>query len=147
MIDSKLDGKAITSGSASRFIKPGWIKDGRITTEAFDLREGNPPETYVSFFLVNCGSADEQMRSAFSILSKKITKHSKWSISIIEIEDALSEINDEEMPFICFKEKGVPHCGLFYLTNTQEKILEIKATLCLLAKKRLNSAYQLANSV
>ncbi len=147
MINNNLDSSMMTAGSASRFIKPRWIINGCITTEAFDLRDGNPPETYVSFFLVERGSADKELRSGYKMLSEIIPECTKWSISIIEIEEALSEINDEDTPFICFKEKGIPHCGLIYLTNAQEKILEIKATLCVLAQKKVNSTRQISNSV
>lgn len=143
MTNSNLDNRIMTAGSASRFIKPSWIKDGRITTEAFDLREGNPPETYVSFFLLEPAPPSEQLRAAYEILSITISKYSKWSISIIEIEEALREINDGDTPFICFKEKRAPHCGLVYLTDAREIILEIKATLCVLAQRNINSVRQI----
>lgn len=135
-----LVGKNITSGNASRYLKPKWILGGNsISTEAFDLREGDPPETYVSHFLVASRDLSEVFISAHTLISQRIQKCHRGSIAILEIEEALHEVNDEPVPFIGFVEKDLPHCGLIYLTPDQEKIQEAKATLCILAKNRMSS--------
>ncbi|WP_155637678.1 hypothetical protein [Burkholderia cepacia] len=139
MSDQVLVSKNITSGNASRYLKPKWILDGNsISTEAFDLREGPPPETYVSHFLVASGSEDYVFTSAHEVISKKIANCHKGGIAILEIEEALEEVNDGDTPFIEFVDKGLPHCGLVYLTPDQEKIQEAKATLSFLAKNRMS---------
>lgn len=146
MNNKVLIGKNIAAGSASRYIKPRWVQGGKLSTEAFDLRDGTPPEAYVSHFLVNENSLEENFNSAHTIISKKITDCRKGGVAILEIFEVLAEVNDEAEPFIEFTEQGLPHCGLVYLTAQQEKIQEAKATLCLLAEKKLTSVKSIETS-
>lgn len=132
--------KSIKNGNASRYIKPRWLKMGELSTEAFDLREGTPPETYVSHFIAEGLSLSEIFKSAYLNISAKIEQCNKGSIAILDIHEALAEVNDEAKPLIDFIEKDLPHCGLVYVTISQQQIQEAKATLCLLAGKRLTSA-------
>jgi len=134
----------IKAGKASRFIKPAWIDAGRITTQAFDLREGNPPEPYVSHFLVS-GVGAEIFVNAHKLISKARTCNN-GSIAIIDIAEALSEINEKDEKLIKFFDQKLPHCGLVYLTSSQEEILETKATLCLLAQLNVVSVKSLLSN-
>ncbi len=145
MSGGELTCKTIDNGNASRYIKSRWIKDGILLTEAFDLREGDPPETYVSHFMVQGASQAELFKSAYAIIATRIIKCNKGSIAILDIKKALVEVNDEAEPFIKFVEKSLPHCGLVYLTQNQEDIQEAKATLCLLAGKMLVAAQEIHN--
>jgi hypothetical protein len=140
MSSGELTCKSIDNGNASRYIKPRWLDTGTLSTEAFDLREGTPPETYVSHFLAEGQSLDEIFKSAYAAISTRIAKCNKGSIAILDITEALIEVNDEAEPFIKFVEKNLPHCGLVYITPNQQQIQEAKATLCLLAGKNLASA-------
>ncbi|WP_321919789.1 hypothetical protein [Paraburkholderia tropica] len=88
---------------------------------------------------MRANSQKEIFDQAHLIISGKISDCKKGSIALLEIEEALAEVNDEIEPIIGFVEKGLPHCGLVYLTPRQEKIQEAKATLCFLAKNRLSS--------
>lgn len=132
MNSDELTCKKIDTGNASRYIKPRWVEDGKLSTEAFDLRDGSPPEPYVSHFLVDGSSIAEFFESARTIISTKITIPKNGWISIIDIVEALSEVNDDEH-LIEFIEKNLPHCGLVYTTKNQENIQEAKATLCFIA--------------
>lgn len=139
---------SMKTGSASRYIKPSWLEQGFLSSEAFDLRDGSPPETYVSHFLVHDSEKSSAFVLAHSIISKKLKNCLSGSIAIIEIAEALEEVNDnrELMPFIDFVEKNLPHCGLVYLTTDQENIQEAKATLCVLAEKRISSVINITDS-
>lgn len=139
MSGDKLACKSINNGNASRYIKPRWLQLGILSTEAFDLREGTPPETFVSHFIADGHSLGEIFISAYANISTRITNCDKGSIAILDICEALKEVNDEEVPFIDFVEKGLPHCGLVYITPNQQQIQEVKATLCLLARRKLTS--------
>ena len=134
----------INKGNASRYIRPAWFKGGKLSTEAFDLREGPPPESYVSHFMV-AGIGIECFTSAYNIISAKI-KCEQGSIAMLDIFEALAEVNDEDEPFIKFIEKGLPHCGLIYVTTSQSNIQEVKATLCFLAKKKLMATKDIARN-
>lgn len=147
MSNGNLVEKNIIQGDASRYIKPRWLISGKLSTEAFDLREGDPPETYVSHFILTEGSWSEKLKSAHSIISARISKCNAGSIAIIDIEEALDVVNDEAEPFIIFIEKGLPHCGLIYITPDQQKIQEVKATLCFLAGKRMVHAQRIQDAI
>ena len=128
----------ISNGNASRFIKPRWFNDGQILTAAFDLRsEGVSPETYVSHIMTEGECLDDQFLSAYENILKRMKNcRQGGSIAILKVSEALIEVNDESEPFIEFIEKGLPHCGLRYLTDNQQQIQEAKATLCCLARKQ-----------
>jgi hypothetical protein len=128
------DNKIITDGSASRFIREEWLIDSSIDATAFDLRDISPPETYVSFFIV----IGNDIKSKFNNAEKKIPKNlisQGGAIVILEIKQCLDDINDELDDLISFKKEKGAHCGLYYLTTDLQKIVEIKNTLCLLAKE------------
>jgi hypothetical protein len=147
MTRSKLALIKITSGKASRYIKPRWLVSDNISTEAFDLREGTPPETYVSHFMVEGKDDTDLFKSAYNIISTKITKCHVGTIALLDVPETLALVNDEEEPFIDFIEQGLPHCGLIYVTRSQEDIQEAKATLCFLARKKMRSARDIADNV
>ncbi len=130
----------IDDGHASRYIKPSWIRSGTLSTEAFDLRDGPPPETYVSHFLTEGNLPIERFKVAYDLISQRIKKCDVGSIAVLNISEALIEVNDVTEPFIEFVEKGLPHCGLVYRTTNQQHIQEAKATLCVLATKNLMHA-------
>lgn len=148
MTGSDLVSKKIGDGNASRYIKPRWINANNLSTEAFDLRE-NPPEPYVSHFMADGEYLDERFHSAYERISKRMREFHKTngSIAIIKIAEALDEVNDEDKPFIEFVEKGLPHCGLIYLTENQQQVLEAKATLCVLAKKQIRDLVAIRNQL
>lgn len=147
MTRGKMALRKITTGKASRYIKPRWLVSGNLSTEAFDLREGSPPETYVSHFMVSGNDDTELFKSAYNIISTKITKCHVGAIAILDVPETLAEINDDEEPFIDFIEQGLPHCGLIYVTKSQEDIQEAKATLCFLAQRKIRSAKDIADTL
>jgi hypothetical protein len=138
---------SLKNGNASRYIKPRWLRSGKLSTEAFDLRDGPPPETYVSHFLVDGKNNEEIMRSAYLHISSRISLCETGSIAILNIAEALSEVNDEIENIIDFLEKNLPHCGLIYKTANQPQIQEAKATLCFLASKKLASAQLISQKI
>ncbi len=127
--------KKITNGSASRFIKEDWLNSNcDIDATAFDLRDITPPETYVSFFIVTGSDKESKFNAAHKKLPKKLLSEG-GAIVILEIRECLEEINDELDDLICFQKEKRSHCGLYYLTEELSKIVEIKNTLCFLAKE------------
>ncbi|MCG9027069.1 hypothetical protein [Laribacter hongkongensis] len=125
----------ITSGSASRYIKKNWLNQKLgVDATAFDLRDCTPPETYVSFYLVKGDDNEAKINSAILEIGKK-RSIKNGAITVLEIETCLKEINDEKDELIIFREQGIPHCGLYYLTNDLTKITEIKNTLSFLASE------------
>jgi hypothetical protein len=127
----------ISSGEASRFLKKRWIlPNNQISTEAFDLRLGPPPEDHISHFLVAGEGNENLFRAAYAIISEKIPSCANGGIALLDISATLTEVNDDEQ-LISFIEAGFrPHCGLIYTTNEQSKILEAKTTLSFLAARR-----------
>lgn len=133
----------LLEGYLARRIKPSWIIGTgnffQISTEAFDLREGQPPETYVSFYQVN---SLQDFLQAKEIINFKLPNFN-GAISIFDIKDALEEVNDSEEDIIKFsKIDNNGHCGLFFITTNQSLIQEAKTTLSLLAKKHIMAVKQ-----
>lgn len=125
--------KTINTGDVSRFIKKEWCNFPYIDATAFDLRDIEPPETYVSFFLVTGHNKELMLNNA----KKKIPTNlicQGGGIIILKIEQCLEAINDEQDDLISFQKEKKSHCGLYYLTDNLQKIVEAKTTLCLLAK-------------
>lgn len=147
MTSGKLACKNINNGNASRYIKPRWLVSGKLSTQAFDLREGPPPETYVSHFMAEGEVETELFKSAYREISQRINICDIGNIAFLDISETLSEVNDDAEPFIEFIEKGLPHCGLIYITTNQQQIQEAKATLCLLAQKKLIPAKAIADQI
>lgn len=125
----------ITQGYAARLIKNTWITEGKIASEAFDLRGGDPPELYVSHVLAPGNTESERFKVGLKNIRARMPT-ARGNLALLLIEEALSDVNDDEA-LICFLERGVPHCGLFFLTADSLKIVEVKSTLCFLAKKRV----------
>lgn len=133
MLTTANNNRVITSGSASRYIKNTWLKNvGKVDATAFDLRDCAPPETYVSFFLVQGNDNPAKIDAAIVEISKRRTIKN-GAIIVLEIEACLEQINDERDDLILFQEEGLPHCGLHYLTRDYMKLTEIKNTLSFLA--------------
>lgn len=133
----------LLEGYLARRIKPSWlIGTGnffQITTEAFDLREGEPAEVYVSFFQVN---GIQDFLQAKQVISIRLPDFN-GAISIFDVKDTLNEINDSNEDIIKFaKIDNNGHCGLFFITDNQTLIQEAKATLSLLAKKHIMAVKQ-----
>lgn len=126
----------IVDGNASRLIKNKWFVREILSTEAFDLRDREPPETYVSHILANGNSLDDQFQHSLNELKKRMARVNGF-IAIICIDTALREINDEESQIIEYRDQKLPHCGLHYMTDNQQYIQEAKATLCVLASERV----------
>ena len=122
------------SGNVSRYIKPSFIKDGKILNEAFDLRDRTPPEKFVSFYKIEKNEISLMFTSALVFI--KMTISPNGLITILDIEEVLEFINDEDKDIIAFSEQSLPHCGLEYLTNNLTKILEAKTTLSYLAQQK-----------
>lgn len=124
----------VNSGNASRFIKEKWLThDKKVGPSAFDLRE-TPPETYVSFFLVSGHDEVSQLDAAYQIMqTKNAFKNKPGALVVLKISKCLEEINDEDERIISFKDERIPHCGLHYHTDNDQKVLEAKNTLCFLA--------------
>jgi hypothetical protein len=139
--------KKIGVGYASRYIKPRWILNSGISTEAFNLRDGPPPEKYVSHFMADGESNSEIFRHAYQIISKKIDRCIVGGIAILDVLEALEEVNDEDELLIEFIEQGLPHCGLSFLSKNQQSIQEAKATLCVLAQSKLMMSRQIAAEI
>ena len=139
--------RELTSGYLARRLKPSWLsKNGNniiISTAAFDLRDGDPPELFVSFYLTgNCNPID--FSYAFELIKKGYRDSNvSGAICILNIEEALREVNDEQDPIIVFYELiASPHYGLLFTKNKEEKqelIQEAKTTLCFLARKRIQA--------
>lgn len=136
--------RELTSGYLARRLKPSWLsKKGNniiISTAAFDLRDGVPPELFVSFYLTgNCNPID--FSYALELIKKGYRDSNvSGAICILNIEEALREVNDEQDPIIEFYELiDSPHCGLFFTEEKQELIQEAKTTLCFLARKRIRA--------
>lgn len=135
----------IYEGIVSRYIKPSCVNVSEILNESFDLRDGNPPETFVSFFKINSDTDDNMFINANSCIT--MTKKLNGIITLLDIEMTLEEINDEEEDIICFREQGLPHCGLVYLVGSLTKIQEAKATLSFLAAKKFRTIKDINSSI
>lgn len=131
--------KNITEGTTSRYLKLSWLKpNGEVLPTAFDLRDKTPPETYVSFFMTCHGDSLTQARSALAIVKKRMPNiKENGAIALLNIAICLEQINDEPLPLVSFHERGLPHCGLVYLTEDITKTLEAKTTLSFLAQENL----------
>lgn len=151
MSELQINRSKISSGETSRYLKKRWLlPNGKISTEAFDLRKGPPPEDHVSHFMV-IGDGDAKLfLAAYFIISKKITDCQKGigGIALIDVSEALGEVNDDDEQLISFIEAGKrPHCGLIYTTSEQSKILEAKSTLSILAAERKATIEELHRSM
>lgn len=124
----------IYEGIASRYIKPSCIENNKILDDSFDLRDGKPPETFVSFFKIDLDEEQNMFIAADSCIV--ITKKPNGIITLLDIKITLEEINDEDDDIVCFKEQRLPHCGLIYLVKDLTKIQEAKTTLSFLATKK-----------
>ena len=80
-------------GMASRYVKPSFVESSTILNEAFDLRDRTPSEKFVSFNLLN--KSDENSMFHESIHFLKITPKENGAIIILDIKEALEEVNDE----------------------------------------------------
>lgn len=146
MTNMDVAGRALLEGDASRYFKLDWIKDGRVAGEAFDLRQGEHPETYVSHFLVEGDGALAKYRSAYEIIHKRMRggtsgklRPLNGGISLLSIEQVLEEVNFDS-PLVQYRGEGLPHCGLYYLTENARDRNEAKATLCYMAGQNMMSA-------
>ncbi len=124
----------INKGNVSRYIKPSFIEDEKILNVAFDLRDRTPPEEFVSFYLLKNSDEDSMYKEAIELLP--ISPKKDGAMILLDIKEALEEINDEVDEIINFVEKSLPHCGMIYLTNNLSKIQEAKTTLSYLVKNR-----------
>ena len=131
----------LSDGCVARYIKPSHIVNGIINAAAFDLRDGPPPESYVSFFKVEGESVHSKFLCGYKIVGSRFRGGLKSSsaIALLEVKECLEQVNDEEQDLIEFKDQDLPHCGLYYLTNNLVKIQEIKTTLGFLAQDNLES--------
>lgn len=126
--------KNILDGILSRYIKPSCIKGDAISNEAFDLRNGKPPETFVSFFKIENNTDENMFINANYCI--KFEKKPAGAIILLDVANVLEEVNDEGEDIIKFFEEKLPHCGLIYLVKDTVKVQEAKTTLSYLAKKR-----------
>lgn len=140
MSDKEIACMKINEGDASRYIRPGWVEGGLLSTAAFDLRDGDPPETFVSHFMAQGASAQEKFRHAYALISARIKKCDRGGIALLDVSEVLEEVNDENQALVEFRDAGLPHCGLHYLTADPQDRLEIKTVLCLIATKRMARA-------
>jgi len=124
----------INKGIVSRYIKPSFIEDNKILNAAFDLRDRTPPEEFVSFYLLKNSDEDSMYKKAICLLP--ILPKKDGAMILLDIKEALEEVNDETEDIINFVEKSLPHCGMIYLTNNLSKIQEAKTTLSYLVKNR-----------
>ncbi|MGZ8157545.1 MAG: hypothetical protein ACXWT4_01915 [Methylobacter sp.] len=126
--------REIDSGNASRFIKKKWLNGQIVSPSAFDLRDKTPPETYVSFYLVEGNDHISRLDKACETIQTRTPfKNQPGAVIVLKIKTCLEEINDEAEKIITFKDETVPHCGLHYLTSDIQKVVEAKTVLCLLA--------------
>jgi hypothetical protein len=126
----------ITEGIASRFLKSIWVRGAdEVQACAFDLRE-SPPEEYVSFFMISGADDEACFSNAFDIIGKKLTIDN-GAVALLDIETCLLEVNDEDADIISFREKKLPHCGMYYHTDDLTKITEAKNTLRFLSRERI----------
>lgn len=124
----------ITFGTAARLSKPRWIVNGKISEAALHLRDGDPPEKFVSFNHSTSHDKEKIRDEATKILVEKnyeIRRNSRFFY--FDINEALKEINYKQ-EVISFEEKDMPHCGLVYTSSDSQEIQEAKSTLCLIAK-------------
>lgn len=124
----------INEGIVSRYIKPSFIEDDKILNAAFDLRDRTPPEEFVSFYLLKNSDEDSMYKEAIELLP--ISPKKDGAMILLDIKEALEEINDEVDEIINFVDKSLPHCGLAYLTKNLMKIQEAKTTLAYLTQNR-----------
>lgn len=146
MSKKDLEGAEIEAGCASRYIKPDWILGSNVLAVAFDLRDGKPPERHVSHFIVNGGTPLDKYRDAHRSISSRFKGNLNGGIALLEISQVLEEVNEDRKRLIAFREDGLPHCGLYYLTSDDEDRNEAKATLCLLARETLMVAREVGDN-
>lgn len=124
----------ILEGIISRYIKPDWINGNDILNVAFDLRDGEPPETFVSFSKIENNTDESMFNNANCCI--KFRKKPTGAIILLDVENVLEEVNDGDEDIIKFFEEKLPHCGLVYIVGDTGKVQEAKTTLSYLAKKR-----------
>lgn len=141
----------IVDGVASRYIKPSCYKKNdpfqgadEIDVSAFDLRDRQPPELFVSFHLTAGVNDEARLVDAHAIISKKISNIRNGAIALLDVAECLEEVNDEPLELIAFRERNHPHCGLFYLSENLVKIQEAKTTMCYLARRRMSRVSEIA---
>ncbi len=127
----------LVNGIVSRYVKPLFLGNNfTISPDLFDLRDGKPPEEFVSFFKVNEDNKEKNFSSAIDCLP--FTPSLNGAMILLDVEESLEEVNDEEDNIISFTEQRLPHCGLIYLTTNLTKIQEAKTTLSYLATNRFS---------
>lgn len=92
MTGGELVSTKISNGNASRHIKPRWFVADKLSTEAFDLRDGDPPETYVSHTMADGECLDDQFRSAYIGISRRRNCRN-GSIAILKVTEALRRVS------------------------------------------------------
>lgn len=111
-MNNQLNLSSLVDGNVTRYIKPSLFSNNQILISAFDLRDGTPPETYVSFFKVNSLSQLEMLKEGCGYIKKRLRNISKnGCIFLLDISECLEEVNDEKKPLIEFKPENLPHCG------------------------------------
>lgn len=134
-MSQNLSSRELYCGKLTRYVKPSLLSELSILASAFDLRDGEPPEIYVSFFKVAATSKQAMLTEGFQIIATRMRSglRKNGAILLLDIEECLQEVNDEDEDLIAFRPAGLPHCGLYYLTDDLSKRQEIKTTLAFLA--------------
>lgn len=114
-----------------RYAKPTSITDGNISHSLFSLRDGTPPEQYLSLFHSSSHDITSQIQDAceyFSNLKFKLKNKSGFiKIDMTLAEQTINKDSNEKK--ISFKDEGYPHIGLYYHTENIVDIARLYTTL------------------
>lgn len=102
----------------------------------FDLKDGKPPETYVSFF---SGIGTERSNRVCDAIHKAIgryTPSASGNAAEMFVPKVLETVNRRKL-IIGFHDAGEPHYGMKYVSQEMRDIVFAKTLLCSIAESNI----------
>ena len=116
--------KNIENGNVTRYCKPKWLDDNNFpTSDAFRLRHERSEE-YLSVYLLEFfkkPNGREGVLAAKTYMENRLRPSKRSSFAVLNIESVLKEIST----LISFREKGLPHGGIFFQAADEMVVSEL----------------------
>ena len=107
--------KEIEAGNVTRYCKPSSLEKGEPKSSAFERRS---EEKYLSVYLLNFFKMHTEVENVREV-KKYLTGKSfqckpNGSFAVLNIEQSREYILEESSSEIYYREKNLPHCGIFH---------------------------------
>jgi len=127
--------KDIETGNVARYCRPGNLEDGIPRPSAFEKRTG---EKFLSCYWLEFFEKESEKANVIEVkkfMAKSYNLKETGSFAVLNIKQS-KKILEEASLEISYREKGLPHCGIFYDAND---LLIAKLTAESLAKSVQNN--------